>query len=63
MKEFDIEKFETMETEVLDNFEQKTDTNGIVIDSVGPVTETADTMEEDDTKLQPGDKKLVCIEV
>ncbi|KAF2905753.1 hypothetical protein ILUMI_00430 [Ignelater luminosus] len=56
-KEFDLDKFETMETEVLDKISPGTDGNGIVIDSFGPVTEVKDM--EEDMDVQPGDKQLL----
>ncbi|KAF5308500.1 hypothetical protein FQR65_LT06165 [Abscondita terminalis] len=56
-KEFDIEKFETMETEVLDEMCKGKVDSSIVIDSLGPTT-MADEMQVD-IGAQPGDKQLL----
>ncbi|KAK4876229.1 hypothetical protein RN001_012651 [Aquatica leii] len=56
-KEFDIEKFESMETEVLDKMCKEGIDSAIVVDSLGPTT-LVDEMELD-TVAQPGDKQLL----
>ncbi|KAF5291181.1 hypothetical protein FQA39_LY14423 [Lamprigera yunnana] len=55
-KEFDIENFESMETEVLEKL-PKNDTNAFLIDSLGLVTSITEM--DQDTNMQPGDKKLL----
>lgn len=58
-EEFNLENFESMETEILDQIDQSTsdDKSALVIDSFGPVTLATDM--EEDTNSQPGDKKML----
>ncbi|KAB0795362.1 hypothetical protein PPYR_12201 [Photinus pyralis] len=57
VKEFDLENFESMETEVLNEIHDAKDDkrSGLVISSFGPVT----TAMEEDTSSQPGDKDIL----
>lgn len=60
-KEFDINSFEAMETEMLNNLgdDKAVKTAGFVVNTLGLVN-AVESMEED-TDLQPGEKELVCV--
>lgn len=56
-KEFNLDEFESMETEILDTLQEDKNAKGFVIDSLGLVN--AEESMEEDTESSPGDKELV----